>query len=292
MMTLSKASASHAAHYYTEDLPGQNTSDSCWLGKGTVELKLEGVVKPDDFEALLHGNSPTGEPLSQKKRTGTVAAYDLTFSAEKSASVAAVVYESSIVLAAHRWAVTETVRAIEKEVQAREMIGGLVHFTETKNITAATFEHKLSRENDPQLHTHVIVINATKHKGLWRSLYARRIFQKIKEWGQFYRDKMNEALVRAGHELRKAASGVKAISSIPEYVMEYFSKRRKQIIERVGEGATTKQKQYACLSTRKAKQTRPLEALRQQWKSEIAKLKLSRKVRLPIGGLDKEERDR
>ncbi|MGB3766585.1 MAG: MobF family relaxase [Phormidesmis sp.] len=289
MMTLSKASASHAAHYYTEDLPGQSLVDSHWTGEGAAELELEGIVEPDDFELLLHGQSPSGEPLSQKKRTGSVAAYDLTFSAEKSASIAAVVYESPAVLDSHRWAVEEVVGAIEKEVQAREMVGGKVHFTETKNLVAAAFEHKLSRENDPQLHTHVIVINATKLKGRWRSLYARRIFKRIKEWGQLYRDKMSEALVRAGHQLRKAASGVMAIASIPQAVVQHFSKRRKEIVERVGEGATTAQKQYACLSTRKDKQKQPLAALRRQWKAEIAKL--TQRIIPPQIDRDRQERD-
>lgn len=282
MMTLSKASAGHAAHYYTEDLPGQSASDSHWLGAGAAELELEGVVKPDDFERLLHGESPTGESLSQKKRVGSVAAYDLTFSAEKSASIAAVVYENATVLDSHRWAVGEVVSKIEQEVQAREMINGQVRFQETKNLVAAAFEHKLSRENDPQLHTHVILINATKHRGQWRSLYARRIFQKIKEWGQLYRDKMSEALVKAGHQLRKTLSGVMAIAGIPESITQHFSKRRENIIKRVGEQATTQQKQYACLATRKDKQVQPMEVLRREWKVEISKI--VKKIGSPILG--------
>lgn len=276
-MTLSKTSESHAAHYYTEDLPGQQSIDSKWLGKGAGELALEDVVGSKDFESLLHGNAPSGESLFQKKRLGSVAAYDLTFSAEKSASIAAVVYESQTVLDSHRWAVEAVISEIEQEVQAREMVKGHVAFHETKNIVAAAFEHKLSRENDPQLHTHVIVINATKHKGRWRSLYARRIFQKIKAWGQLYRDKMSEALVKAGHQLRKTSTGVMAISSIPEALIKHFSKRRKQVINRVGEQATTKQKQYACLSTRKPKQKQSLEALRCRWKCDA--LKLTEKMR-------------
>jgi len=277
MMTLSKASASHAAHYYTEDLPGQRSLDSKWLGKGANELALEGVVESEDFDSLLYGNAPGGESLFQKKQIGSVAAYDLTFSAEKSASIAAVVYESQTVLDSHRWAVEAVTSEIEREIQAREMVKGHVAFHETNSIVAAAFEHKLSRENDPQLHTHVIVINATKYEGRWRSLYARRIFQKIKVWGQLYRDKMSEALIKAGHQLRKTSTGVMTISSIPEAVIKHFSKRRKQVIDRVGEQATTKQKQYACLSTRRPKQRQSLEALRCRWKDDV--LKLTEKMR-------------
>ena len=272
MMTLSKASASHAAHYYTEDLPGQQASDSKWIGSGSDALGLSGTVNPEDFSQILSGTAPGGEALSKKRGIARVAAYDLTFSAEKSASVAAVVYENPIVLEAHRWAVEEVVGAIEQEVQAREMINSQVQFYETKNLIAATFEHKLSRDNDPQLHTHVIVINATKLNGGWRSLYARRIFQKIKEWGQLYRDKISEALVRAGHQLRETLPGFSAIVQVPEAVLQHFSKRRRRIIESVGEQATTKQKQYACLVTRKAKQAKPIALLRQEWKAEISQI--------------------
>lgn len=269
MMTVSKVSAGHAGHYYTADMPGQSQLDSQWMGKAANELGVSGPVAPELFKCVIAGQSPDGEPLAQRQGISRRAGIDITFLAPKSVSVAALYHQNRIVLEAHRQAVFVTLSAIEQQAQTRQMRQGKVKFITTGNLVAAAFEHTLNRHNDPQLHTHVVIINATRYRGQWRSFYARKLFQQIKQWGKFYRDKLAAFIIEAGHRLRATEQGFWEIASIPTVVIKLFSKRRSEILDKVGDNASTAQKQYACLTTRPDKKPLPLAELREQWARQI-----------------------
>jgi len=65
---------------------GRGESSGRWLGAGADELGLEGEVEADAFTALMGGSDPrAGQAL--RARMGSVAGFDLTFSAPKSVSV-------------------------------------------------------------------------------------------------------------------------------------------------------------------------------------------------------------
>ncbi len=59
---------------------------------------------------------------------------------------------------------------------ARITRGGKTRYTQTDNLTTALFLHDLSREGDPQLHVHAVVINMTQRSedGSWRSLASQQ----------------------------------------------------------------------------------------------------------------------
>lgn len=245
------------------------------MGQGTEQLGLAGEVNPEMFKQVISGTSPKGEKLYQRRLISRTDGYDLTFSAPKSVSLLAVWQGDKTVLAAHRQAVAHTFKSIEKEAQARMMVDGKVKFLNTKNLVAAAFEHTINRHGDPQLHTHVIIVNVTRHRDRWRSFYARRIFQKIKHWGKVYRDKLAQILIKAGHKLRSVGKEFWEIASMPKAVIAHFSKRRADIIQKVGADASSAQKQYACLATRPAKKKTPLAKLRQRWSHELKQLTAS-----------------
>ena len=55
----------------------------------------------------------------------------------------------------------------------------------TGNIIAATFRHETSREQDPQLHTHCVVINATQlENGKWQSISNDEALNNVKLLGE------------------------------------------------------------------------------------------------------------
>jgi len=78
----------------------------------------------------------------------------------------------SRLVAAHEAAV----RAAMVHVQAtlthtRVRTGDSVNLVRTDNLAAAMFRHDLNRDQEPQLHTHAVVLNATRTPdGKWRSL--------------------------------------------------------------------------------------------------------------------------
>lgn len=72
-----------------EDYYLKGETASCrWHGGGASELGLDGVVSAEGLVRLFDGqNSSTGEQLGHRLRKDGVAAWDLTFSADKSVSL-------------------------------------------------------------------------------------------------------------------------------------------------------------------------------------------------------------
>ncbi len=46
---------------------------------------------------------------------------------------------------------------------------------QTGNLMMALFNHDTSRDQDPQLHTHVVVANVTQHNGEWKTLSSDKV---------------------------------------------------------------------------------------------------------------------
>src|SRR5689334_5761840 len=71
------ALANGAEDYYT----GGTEAAGAWQGRGAAALSLTGTVKADELHRVLAGMDPvTGAGL---RRSGSVAAFDVTFSAPK-----------------------------------------------------------------------------------------------------------------------------------------------------------------------------------------------------------------
>ena len=81
--------------YYAKDDPDHRAA-SAWAGRGAEELGLKGPVDPDAFKAILEGRVPDGSEtrLGRRGKNGEFhhrPGRDLTFSAPKSVSLAALV---------------------------------------------------------------------------------------------------------------------------------------------------------------------------------------------------------
>src|SRR3546814_15397085 len=80
-------------------------------------------------------------------------------------------------IAAHGEAVKTTIAHVEKHMAAtRIRDGGTVSRQATSNLVVASFQHGTSRAQDPQLHTHNVIMNATRGEdGPWRRSEERRV---------------------------------------------------------------------------------------------------------------------
>jgi conjugative relaxase-like TrwC/TraI family protein len=75
-------------------------------------------------------------------------------------------------------------------------------------MVAAKFEHESSRKLDPQLHTHVVVMNMTRRRdGAWRALEPREMFAAQKLVTATYRAEMARALTRLGYPVELRSDG-------------------------------------------------------------------------------------
>ncbi|HBD4825219.1 TPA: conjugative transfer relaxase/helicase TraI [Legionella pneumophila] len=300
MLTLNKISAAKdALHYYTNQdnyyLSDRDSLNSLsrWIGRGAQKLQLSGEIEPSQFLQLLDGQLPSGQLLGiidkgvRQHRPGT----DVTLSAPKSVSILALVGQDERLLQAHQEAVNITFGRIEQlAAEARITFNGETTFEKTRNLVAAMFVHTTSRELDPDLHTHVPILNMTERSdGLWRSLSSRAkndkehldhgfrelIYSNQHYLGLVYMSSLAKKVKELGYDIRiKDRYGNFEIVGISDEAITATSKRRVQILDDMKERGTSSAKaaEKSNLSTRNPKTEIDSQALHQQWVDEIKDL--------------------
>ena len=291
MLSLANVSAAQAENYYEKDdyyTQGDPDlqSDSQWQGTGAEKLGLEGAVDKAIFQQLLHGQTPEGKSLHSKAINPEKhrAATDYTFSAPKSVSIAALIQKDKRVIQAHDEAVKTALEVLEKRyAQTRVRRGpGIREKVATGNILAATFRHETSREQDPQLHTHCVVINATQmDDGKWQSLSNEEVLNNQKLLGEIYQNELAVQLRKSGYEIEPNGSGQFEFKNYEQPLLDLFSTRTQQIeqyIERWedsikeagGKPLNANQRKQATIATRLRKKSVPREVLLDGWHRAIA----------------------
>ena len=273
-------------HYYTEKVA--EGAEDYYSGEGEAEGQLDRQgggrtrprrqkVEPDQLTAMLTGRNPvTGEPLGLKSAPGRepVPGFDLTFSAPKSVSLTWALGGHPVsgqVMEAHRAAVEAALSYMERSAcWARRGKGGRT-FVPGNGFLAAAYVHRSSRAGDPQLHTHVLVANATLGPdGRWSRLYHPAIYEHARTASYLYAAHLrHELTLRLGVEWEPVVNGLADIRGFSAEELRAFSTRRAEILAAVGEGASAKAMRVAALETRKAKD-RDLtdESMREGWRVE------------------------
>ena len=273
--------------YYAKD-DAAHREASAWAGRGAEELGLKGPVDPGTFRAVLEGKVPdgSGAELGRRGRDGEILhrpGRDLTLSAPKSVSLAALVGGDARVVDAHDRAVARTLDWFEKNVAETRMkdpeTGRIVRTGDQKTVIA-TFRHDTSRNLDPALHTHAAIANMVRGgDGKWRSMANERLYQSKMLLGALYRSELAQGLARLGYGIEKThADGRFEIAGVSREVVEAFSTRRAEIEAAVAErggGETADDQrlaQRAALMTRAAKRDVDRAALGQSWERQAASL--------------------
>ncbi|WP_199257246.1 MobF family relaxase, partial [Pantoea sp. BAV 3049] len=273
-------SAGGAGNYYTAEdnyyFLGEQSTE--WYGTGAESLGLEGPVDKAMFTDVLEGKLPDGTDLSRmengvnKHRPG----YDLTFSAPKSVSVLALVCGDEFLIEAHNRAVQKTLDEVEKLATTRTMQNGVSAMEATGNLLIACFMHDTSRNLDPQLHTHAVVINATLAQGGWKTLssdtmnkqgFTDQVWAQQVSIGMLYRGFLRQDLEQAGYPI--IATGERGEWDIAGVPVKEFSSRRQEILDAVGENASARAKSMAALDSRKKKEFSEMESVRNHWQEKL-----------------------
>jgi conjugative relaxase-like TrwC/TraI family protein len=247
-----------ADDYYAED----RFSPSEWQGAGAEALGLSGEVDRGQFRDLLDGK--VAEKQLGTFRDGQLEhrpGWDVTLSAPKSVSIMAEVAGDRRLIAAHGEAVRAAMAHVEKHMAAtRIRDGGTVNREATDNLIVASFQHGTSRAQDPQLHTHNVIMNATRDEdGAWRSLEPRAIYQLQKQIGAIYRQELAVKVRDLGYEIEAGKDSLFEIKGVSAEVMATFSTRSAEIEAALAERGTSRdaasatEKQIATLDTREAK---------------------------------------
>jgi len=249
MLSMHKlTSPEQAASYFKRD-DYYLEEDGRWHGKTAALLGLKGTVKRDDFINLLNGYDKMGEKLvasagakdvldanGKVKKTGHMSGLDLTFSAPKSVSILS--YQDPHIKEAFNEALKETLDYTEKNYAYTQKKDkrGKVTAEKTGNLLWGTFVHTTSRELDPQLHCHCVLMNVTQdktHPDKFKTLHNSLFYENKMHLGLVFRTQLAEKLKNLGYtiEITDQKKGLFEVAGVGESVLDTFSKRRQQVEE-------------------------------------------------------------
>jgi len=290
---------SQAAEYYTSDSKREARPDRrddyyardgggvWWTTSGTV-VRHDAAIDSASFRDLCAGIDPrTGQPLVRGAGQNHWAGADLSITPGKSVSVlwmAGTVEQRTMIEAAHRQAVDEALRFIvaEELIEVRSGASGVQRHAPT-DLIVARYDHYTTREGDPNLHTHAVVLNvagapADTRAGRYRFKHLTIDTTNLFSWqivaGVAYRAALSRELTKTfGFRFREAGRGQWEIAGVAPEVLAAFSKRSAQIKDYAGADASSAQKEIAALATRKGKDLVPTgDELEARWRDELAAL--------------------
>jgi len=286
---------SDLVRYYSES----GTPPGVFLGSGLVGLDNgRGVdigqsVTAENLQRMLqHCADPiTGEALGQVPSTKAVGGFDLTFSPSKSVSVAWALADKAtrkVIYRCHQEAISEVLAYAEREVfHTRSGRQGCVE-EDIVGVVAASFTHFDSRDGDPQLHDHVVVLNRVQatSDGVWRTLDSRGLFASTVMLSEMHQGVLSDLLTAElgwdweSHTRRSSPVAKWEVAGVSKRLMDEFSQRTTAILtakdrlitqfEEDHHRAPTdvevlKLRQTATLSTRRAKTGLSLGNLTKEW---------------------------
>jgi conjugative relaxase-like TrwC/TraI family protein len=248
-----------------------------WHGRGADRLGLKGTVDEHDFTRVCKGRHPvTNEKLMQRDNgENRRVCYFGQISAPKDASIAYLVGGDQRIAGWWQESVEETLKEIEDITATRVRLGGASHDDRpTGNMAAAVVTHDTSRALDPQLHTHVCVMNVTydAKEQRWKAVQPQGFYKYQSYLREVSYNKLAEKMKEGGYEIEKARSIGFNIKGFPADLREDFSKRREEI-ERVADVLKSHSQdalQLITTQTRAEKVHVEPEELKARWLGEAA----------------------
>src|SRR5215218_7178577 len=267
MLSVSKLSPGQEAYYersvaggIDDYYAGRGESPGVWVGRGSAELELEGVVCEGELGRLIAGQHPhtsarlrshpptkrirveqidpaTGERGLVEKTLGPVAGYDLVFSPPKSVSLLHALGDEQVRQAVNQGHLAAWQAALvyleEQACVSRRGKNGVIR-ERGAGFVAAAYQHRTSRAQDPHLHTHVIVANMAHRPsdGEWRALDGEAILKTYRlAAGYLYQAHLRAELSRSlGVEWETPYKGLADLEGVPRRTIDEFSTRRAQVV--------------------------------------------------------------
>ncbi|WP_454883055.1 MobF family relaxase [Sphingomonas oryzagri] len=269
-----KGKPANIARYYTigDYYTKGDAEHSEWGGRIAADLGLQGPVDTTMFEDLLAGDV-CGQQLGRHRRDGTIEhhpGWDFAVNAPKSVSIMALVRGDTRIVEAHEKAVGTALSYIEEHAQLRRRDGGEIVHETTERLIFARFTEHASRELDPHLHTHVVILNMTNREDgdPMASLETRAMYAEQMTAGQIYRNDLAHRLRELGYEINfDPRRGLFEIVGVPEPLLHDMSQRAEQIDQHAREHGFTGQaaRRRSFYETRGPKLKASLDELRLRW---------------------------
>ena len=158
--------------------------------------------------------------------------WDFAVNAPKSVSIMALVAGDVRIIVAHERAVTAALSYLEEHASLRRREDGEIIHETTGRLLFARFTEHASRDLDPHLHTHVVVLNMTNRDGggPMASLETRAMFAEQMLAGQVYRNELARDLREQGFEIEfDPRRGLFEIAGVPKDFIRDTSQRSQKI---------------------------------------------------------------
>jgi conjugative relaxase-like TrwC/TraI family protein len=264
MLSITSMTLEHASHYLRADDYRQgsehHTLTPSFQGSLVSSLGLDSVPFSDGvYQDALVGEYPVGEgvrPVIRKPKNGKARSprvgFDFTLSPPKSVSFAALVLGDDRIAEAHHRAVERAMRYAEQYARCRVTVDGRrdaavrQKTVQGSGLAWVPYVHTMSRlrkgsqgtyGGDPQLHTHVAVLNATRDPdGNLRALDVGQMMRNLKTIGAEYQVQLARELRELGYAIevkshKRGGGETFEIKGISQDVLTKFSDGR-QAIER------------------------------------------------------------
>ncbi len=271
-----------AMRYFSEHMAKQDyltekgQVEMTWEGEGAAKLGLFGQVHEDHFARMCAGRDPFTDKKLTPRDNGPNrrVCYFGQISAPKDVSIASLVGGDHRISGWWQESVKETLKEIEGVTCTRVRLTGAIEDRPTGNMVAAVVTHDTSRALDPQIHSHVCIMNVTHDpiENRWKAVEPRGFYKYQSYLREVSYNKLAEKMKEGGYEIEKARSGGFNIKGFPAGLREDFSKRREEI-ERVADVLKTRNQDVMhsiAAKTRAEKAHAKPEELKTRWLSEAS----------------------
>lgn len=256
----------------------------------------EKLFSRDDLENLSDRvkESEKGQMIRDGKDEHGIAThragFDFTMSAPKSVSVMALVAGDEKLIDAHHAATAKAMEYMESQfTQTRGYNeAGERERVNTGNLASAQFTHYTSRSTakdaipDPQLHTHNLILNATKNGDKWASMEPQQLFSAQKLAGQIYQNELARGVKEAGYAVEWDKSGGNytfEIKGVDKDLRDGYSSRTGQIKaiiaakeKEFGRSLTAEEKNNITLDSRAHKSEQNVDELKKEWDESLKEM--------------------
>ncbi len=255
--------------YLTEE----GRAEMTWVGLDAERLGLAGGCDLEAFRRLCQGQHPaTGAKLGVREKEDRRLCYFGQISAPKDVSIAYLVGGDQRIAGWWKEAVGETLQEIEATVATRVRVKGSNEDRVTGNMIAAVVTHDASRALDPQLHTHLCLVNLTYDEAekRWKSVQPSGFYHNPGYFREVCYNKLAERMLAAGYGLEPARRVGFNIRGFPPELRETFSKRREEILRRARAAGVSSQAELQAITAQsRARKTKATAAdLRAGWLKE------------------------
>jgi len=242
-----------------------------WYGEARDQLELHGRVEGEILSEVFNGQLRGKQLVQSGGQYERCPGWDLTFSAPKSVSTVwsqADQETAQLIQQCQQSAVEKALSYVESQCGITRRGQGGEDLEKVKCLFA-TFEHGTSRAQQPQLHTHSLMMNVgLREDGSTGTIHSSFLYQHKMAAGAIYRAELAYQLgEKIGLQTMRTGK-VFEVAGVDRDLCDHFSDRRKQIenaLEAMGEKGAVASAKLA-VKTRTNKDNVPRSELQKQWK--------------------------